>query len=82
MAVPYYRRVMDDIRARVARGEWPPGERLPSTAELVEYYQRALASPTLSRNPVRRAIETLIETGELRGQQGLGVFVADRSVSE
>ena len=77
MAVPYYRRVMDDIRARIARGEWPPGERLPTTEELVEYYQHAFKLDSLSRQPVRRAVEALIESRELRGQQGKGVYVSD-----
>lgn len=72
---PYYRRVQDDLRARIARGEWPSGSKLPSTRELVEHYRSALGLPTLSRLTIRRAIENLIEAGELRGQQGVGVFV-------
>lgn len=76
---PYYRRIVDDIRARIARGEWPSGTKLPSTAELVLFYQGHFSSSTLSRITVRRAVDILIENGELRGQQGLGVFVADSS---
>lgn len=77
MAEPYYRRVMEDIRLRIASGELEPGERLPFTDELIDYYRLKLEAPSLSRQPIRRAIEALIEAGVLRGQQGLGVFVAD-----
>jgi DNA-binding GntR family transcriptional regulator len=31
-------RVESDVRARIARGEWTPGERLPSVAELASHY--------------------------------------------
>lgn len=73
---PYYRRIVDDLRARIGRGEWPPGGQLPSTRELVEHYRRFYDYPRLSTLTVRRAIEMLIESGEVRGQQGVGVFVA------
>ena len=76
---PYYRRIVDDLRARIARGEWGPGDRLPSTRELVEHYRRFYGYARLSTLTVRRAVEMLIESGELRGQQGVGVFVPDRS---
>ena len=74
---PYYRRIVDDLRARMAAGEWPPGAQLPSTRELVEHYRRFYGYDRLSTLTVRRAIELLIESGELRGQQGVGVFRAD-----
>lgn len=77
MAESYYRRIVADIRARIARGEWPPGHKLPSTAHLIEQYREQLGSPKLAHTTVRHAISLLIELGELRGQQGLGVFVKD-----
>jgi GntR family transcriptional regulator len=73
----YRRRILTDIRARIASGEWPPGSQLPTTRELVAYYREALPAALLAPSTVRHAISILIETGELRGQQGLGVFVAD-----
>jgi GntR family transcriptional regulator len=76
MAEPNYRRVLEDLRRRIANGEWSSGDRkLPTTVELVEHYQRVLAWPLLSRTTVRRAVEILIESGELEGRQGIGVFV-------
>lgn len=75
---PYYQRVISDIRTRVASGEWPPGTKLPSTRELVRMYQDQLRSPSLSISTVRRAVGLLTAFGELRGDQGLGVFVVGR----
>lgn len=68
---PHYRRIIADIRTRIANGEWPPGHKLPSTRALAEMYEVG------SQSTVRQAITIMIETGELYGHQGLGVFVAD-----
>jgi GntR family transcriptional regulator len=68
---PHYRRIIADIRRRIASGEWPPGHKLPSTKELAAMYE------VNSQSTVRQAIMILTETGELRGHQGLGVFVPD-----
>ncbi|MFF4876333.1 GntR family transcriptional regulator [Micromonospora sp. NPDC000668] len=70
---PHYRRIIADIRERIASGEWPPGHKLPSTKALAEMYEVG------SQSTVRQAVTILIETGELYGHQGLGVFVADRA---
>jgi GntR family transcriptional regulator len=78
VAEPYFRQIMADIRARIASGEWPPGTRLPSTKELTQFYRGHLGSETLAQSTVRQAVTLLIETGDLVGQQGLGVFVTDR----
>lgn len=68
---PHYRRIMRDIRERIASGDLPPGAKLPSTAELVDQY--GVSAPT-----VRQAITLLTETGELVGRQGSAVRVAER----
>jgi GntR family transcriptional regulator len=70
MTTPYYRRIMDDIKARITAGTLSPGDRLPSTRELAADFDTAPGT-------VRTAINLLIELGWLRGHQGLGVFVAD-----
>ena len=75
MSEPFYRRIMTDIRARIASGEWPPGSALPSTRELMDFYRSTFESPSLTQSTVRHAVSLLIEVGELRGQQGLGVYV-------
>jgi GntR family transcriptional regulator len=67
---PHYRRIIADIRARIAAGDLAPASKLPSTRELAHRYG-------VSPGSVRQAVTILIETGNLRGHQGLGVFVAD-----
>ena len=76
---PFYQRIIADIRARVASGQWPAGTKLPSTRELVAMYQAKFESTTLTHSTVRHAISLLIERGELRGQQGLGVYVQEQT---
>ena len=78
MSEPFYRRIIADLRARIVSGEYPPGGKLPSTRDLVAFYRGQFSSTTLTHSTVRHAVSLLIETGELRGQQGLGVFVPDR----
>lgn len=68
-AVPLWRVVRDDLRARIKAGILKPGDKLPSTRELADQYE---TSPVT----VRKAVDILIESGELLGRQGLGVFVA------
>lgn len=77
MTEPYYRRVIADIRARVASGEWPVGHKLPTNAALLEMYRTQLEAPNLANATVQQAITILKESGELRGHQGVGVFVAE-----
>lgn len=78
MSEPFYRRIITDLRARIANGEFAPGDKLPSTRDLVAYYREHLPAENLNPATVRHAISLLIELGELRGQQGLGVYVVGR----
>ena len=66
--VPYWQRIVADLRRKIADGTYPPGSRLPSTPQLAAAYKVAPAT-------VRRAVKVLLEAEELRGHQGLGVFV-------
>ena len=76
-AEPYYLRIMEDIRTRIARGEWPPGHQLPYAEDLAAMYRVQFSVEKLSVGTVRRAVQALILLGELRGQQGKGVYVAE-----
>lgn len=67
---PRYERVMADLRKRIAANEFPDGK-LPSTAALVTHYG-------YSRETIRQAITRMILLGELRGEQGAGVYVVPR----
>ena len=75
MSAPFYRRIVDDIRARIASGDWPAGSKIPPTHELRDYYRHRFNSETLATATVERALNVLKVLGELRGQQGLGIFV-------
>lgn len=66
--LPAYARLRDALAARVARGEWRPGEALPSENRLAREY-------ALSVGTVRKAIEQLVEEGLLERRQGSGTFL-------
>ena len=63
-------RIADTLRDRIARGEWKPGERIPSEAELCR-------EVGVSRQPVRSAIDQLTAQGILLAERGRGTFVRD-----
>ncbi|WDZ82856.1 GntR family transcriptional regulator [Micromonospora cathayae] len=71
-AQPLWRQIRDDLRAKIRAGIYPPGSKLPSTRLLAEEYDT-------SHVTVRRALDSMIELGELVGRMGIGVFVADTS---
>jgi GntR family transcriptional repressor for pyruvate dehydrogenase complex len=65
-----YHQVYDDLHQRVRRGDWLPGERLPSINQLA----RDLDVGTSSVREVLRVMQT---HGLVRIEHGRGVFVAD-----
>ncbi len=62
-------RIVADVQARIASGDWPPGYKLPSIAELKIMYE-------CSETPIKTAERILEATGWVEGQARLGVFVA------
>ncbi|MDQ1423547.1 MAG: GntR family transcriptional regulator [Acidimicrobiaceae bacterium] len=64
-----YRDIAQNLRDRVAAGEFGAGRLLPSEAELSDGYGA-------SRVTVRRALELLRDEGLIDARQGLGWFVA------
>jgi len=61
-------RLSEDLRQRLQRGEWTPGERLPSEPSLASMYK-------VSRPTVRLALRRLEEAGLVRVRHGAGAFV-------
>jgi DNA-binding GntR family transcriptional regulator len=59
------------IRDAIESGELPPGEQLPTQAELVKLHG-------VSEATVRRALERLEKDGLIFGAQGRGWFVRRR----
>jgi len=68
-AVPLYVAVADRLRQRVERGEWGPGEHLPSLHQLAEEFG-------VARLTARQAVQRLVAEGLLTSQRGQGTVVA------
>lgn len=69
-----HERVAGVLRQEIEAGRWRPGERIPGELELAETYG-------VSRNTVRRAMNTLANANLVRRRQGQGTFVAEQGVS-
>ncbi|WP_319460106.1 winged helix-turn-helix domain-containing protein [Micromonospora sp. RTP1Z1] len=71
MPIPMgYRRIADDLRARIAAGEYPPGERLPTYKELAEMYSAGVST-------IQKAVLLLQSEGAVVGVQGAGLYVPE-----
>jgi GntR family transcriptional regulator len=69
---PMYRQIMEQMRQRIAVGDWPPGHEIPSI--------RAMAAATqVSVITVKRAYFELERAGVIVTRQGKGSFVADNA---
>lgn len=67
---PDYLRVVDAITARIAAGEWRPGDKLPTQAALAAEYETSVST-------VKAALRILRERGLVEGQQGKAIYVAN-----
>jgi GntR family transcriptional regulator len=66
--IPRYYQLKEILEKRIQAGEFQPGDKFPTDDELCQEYG-------LSRGTVRRAVEMLIGTGQLRREQGKGTFL-------
>lgn len=66
---PQYETLYSELRARIERGEFTIGDRLPSISALQETYD------IHSLGTVRAAQHLLVEDGMIRTEQGRGAFV-------
>ncbi|MFF3991491.1 GntR family transcriptional regulator [Streptomyces sp. NPDC001797] len=66
---PPHQMIADDLRRRIAEGEWEAGEKLPSRAQMAQHYG-------VGSNVMQKAQERLIAEGVLEGRAGSGTFVA------
>jgi GntR family transcriptional regulator len=67
--VPLYRRIEEDLRARIRSGELAPGAQLETELDLMGRYG-------VSRATVRQALAPLIAQGLVEIRRGLGTYVA------
>lgn len=65
-----YRQVADLLRAAIQRGDYEPGQALPSQPELARQYG-------LNQTTINRAIAVLRNEGLVRVEQGRGAFVQE-----
>ena len=72
MTEPASARIAADLRARIAAGEFGPGDRVPSTREITQQWGVAMATAT-------KALTTLRQDGLVRSVRGVGTVVAERS---
>lgn len=68
--IPLYRQLLNEIRERIASGEWPVGTRLPTEDELV-------AQLDVSRVTVRQALQAAVAEGLLVRVPAKGTYVAE-----
>ncbi len=64
-----YRDIAQDLKTRIARGEFAPGDQLPSIPALMKHYE----VPGL--NTIRQAQQLLVDDGLVETRQGVGSFV-------
>ncbi len=69
--LPPYLRIADDMRSKIADGEWLPGEQVPSLDRLSADY-------SVSRVTARKAVQLLVGEGLLETRPAWGTFVSER----
>lgn len=72
--IPLYYQLKQMIKRNIEKGEFKPGDRLPTEQELCEMFG-------ISRTPVRQALTELTHEGILYRRPALGTFVSDFSLS-
>ena len=73
MSGPMYLQIAEDVRNRVAKGEFRPGQGLPPEREFMEQF-------SVSRVTVRRALKELVNESLLEARQGSGYIVQSSSI--
>lgn len=69
--LPPSRRIADDLRRRLAEGEWTPGTQLPSNAALAGEYGS-------TRRTISRVMAVLAQEGWVEIESRWGTFAAQR----
>lgn len=69
---PLYIKIRDALVARLASGEWKPGELLPSDPSLA-------VEMGVSLGTIRKSVDSLAADGVLRRHQGKGTYVTEQT---
>ena len=68
--LPFYQQLYEILRGKIQRGEWQPGDLIPTESELIASYQ-------VSRNTIRQVLDMLVNEGLIYRQRGRGSFTED-----
>ncbi|MGE7184101.1 PLP-dependent aminotransferase family protein [Peribacillus sp. NPDC006672] len=71
---PLYLQIVDLIRGKILRGEWPVGSKLPTQREMAKQFN-------VNRSTVITAIEILKSENLLEGKTGSGVYIVNNQWS-
>jgi len=69
-SIPLYMQIKELLLARISRGDWMPGNIIPSEMQLAQELK-------VSQGTVRKAISELVENNILTRKQGRGTFVSN-----
>ena len=69
------REVLETLRDALARGDYPPGSKLPSERALAERFG-------VSRPTIRRAVARLVQEGLIRTRHGSGMTVCEPQLAD
>lgn len=72
---PLYHQLKQIVRAEIERGQYQPGDRLPSEPELIQRYG-------VSRITVRQAFDELEAEGLVVRRHGKGTYVAEKRIEQ
>jgi len=72
---PRYRRIFELLRSQIWQGVYPPGEKLPTEAELMQHFD-------VSRTTVSRAMRDLEQMGLVDRCRGSGTYVKQRESND
>ena len=70
-----YQQIAEQVRSRIAGGEWKAGERIPSVREMA-------VNLGVNPNTVTRSYQSLLDSGVIDNRRGIGYFVATRAQEE
>lgn len=73
--VPFYFQLYEILRDKIARGDWQPGDVLPTENDLLDQYE-------VSRSTIRQALDMLVNEGQIYRQRGRGTFVSHPTVEQ
>ena len=65
-----YQQIADQVQERIAVGEWPAGQRIPSVREMA-------VNMGVNPNTVARSYQALLDSLVIENRRGIGYFVAE-----